>query len=332
MVRIGLAAAGAALLAALSIGGGGAMEADRHVTIRLSHTLPATDPVGLGATRFKDLVAKLSDGTIAVVIFPNNQLGGENQVLAQEKQGSIQMAVTGAGTAGNLVPDISVLDAPYVWKSWEAEKKVLSGPVFRHFQDEFANQHGLNVLSASWYYGRRDLTCNKAVRKPADAAGLKIRTPPAPVNLLSAEVLGGKGVAMDFPQVYLALKTGTIDCEENPLPTILSGKLYEVQKYVMLTHHIQQSQVVTMNLAFWKSLSPSQRKAVQDAADQAGAYEAQLAMQTEADDLKKFEGMKGTQVISDIDLAAFVARARELDPRLKANWGGLYDQILAEQK
>jgi tripartite ATP-independent transporter DctP family solute receptor len=332
MIRTGLAIAGAALLAVLSTGGGGAVAADRHVTIRLSHTLPAGDPVGLGATRFKDLVEKMSGGSIAVTIFPNNQLGGENQVLAQEKQGSIQMAITGAGTAGNLVPDISVLDAPYIWKDWDAEKKVLSGPVFRHFQDEFSGRQGLQVLSATWYYGRRDLTCNKIVRTPADAAGLKIRTPPAPVNLLSAEVLGGKGVAMDFPQVYLALKTGTIDCEENPLPTILSGKLYEVQKYVMLTHHIQQSQVVTMNLAFLKSLSPAQQKAVQDAADQAGAYETQLAMQTEAADLLKLQGMAGTKVIGDIDLPAFVAGARQLDPRLKASWGRLYDQILAEQE
>ncbi|HSU04653.1 MAG TPA: TRAP transporter substrate-binding protein [Acetobacteraceae bacterium] len=305
--------------------------ADRHVSIRLSHTLPATDPMGLGATRFKDIVEKLSEGSISVTIFPNNELGGENEVLQQEKQGSIQMALTGAGTAGNLVPDISVLDAPYIWKDWDSEHKVLSGAVFTHFQEEFAHQ-GLRILSASWYYGRRNLTCNKLIRRPEDAAGLKIRTPPSPVNLLSAEVLGGKGVAMNFPQVYLALKTGTIDCEENPLPTILSGKLYEVQKYIMLTHHIQQSQVVTMNVGFWNSLSAEQQKAVQQAADEAGEYEASVAMQTEEVDLQKLQGFKTTEIVTDIDMPAFVARARQLDPRLKASWGDLYDRIIAEQK
>ncbi len=110
--------------------------ADRHVTIRMSHTLPANDPIGLGAARFKELVEKLSLGTISVAIFPNNQLGGENQTLQQEKQGSIQMDITGAGTVGNLVPDVSVMDAPYIWTDWEAEKKVLSGPVFQHFRKE----------------------------------------------------------------------------------------------------------------------------------------------------------------------------------------------------
>lgn len=330
--QLGVAIAGVAALTLGWSASAPALAADQTVTIRMSHTLPATDPVGLGAERFKEIVEKMTNGTVKVAIFPNNQLGGENQALQQEKQGSIQMAVTGAGTVGNLVPDISVLDAPYIWKDWEAEKKVLSGPVFKHFQQELEGTQGLKLLSATWFYGRRNLTCNKLIRKPEDAAGLKIRTPPSPVNLLSAEVLGGKGTPMDFPQVYLALKTGTIDCEENPLPTILSGKLYEVQKYVMMTHHIQQSQVVTMNLAFWEGLNPDQQKAVQTAADEAGAYETGLGLKAEETDLKKMQGMKETQVVTDIDLPAFVARARELDPRMKTVWGGLYDQIIAEQR
>jgi TRAP-type transport system periplasmic protein len=306
--------------------------ADRNFTIRMSHTIQAADPIGKGAERFKEIVERMTNGTVKVTIFPNNQLGGENEVLQQEKQGSIQMAVTAAGTAGNLVPDISVLDAPYIWRDWETEKRILSGPVLDHFRKEFEETQGLKLLSATWFYGRRNLTCNKPVRRPEDAEGLKIRTPPAPVNLLSAEVLGGKGTPMNFPQVYLALKTGTIDCEENPYPTIISGKLYEVQKYVMPTRHIQQSQVVTMNLAFWNGLSPEQQKAVQTAADEAGAYAAELGLKAEEDDLKRLQGFKETQVIMDIDLPAFVARARELDPRMKNVWGDLYDQILAEQK
>jgi tripartite ATP-independent transporter DctP family solute receptor len=323
------------LAASLAIAGtllsGAARAQDRHVTIRMAHTLPATDPVGLGATRFAELVKQLSHDTISVQIFPNNQLGGENEVLQQEKQGSIQMVVSGAGTVGNMVSDISVLEAPYIWKDWAAEKKVLSGPVFQHFRDELSSGQGLQLLSATWYYGRRDLTCNKLISTPADAAGLKIRTPPSPVNLLSAEVLGGKGVPMNFPQVYLALKTGTIDCEENPLPTVFSGKLYEVQKYIMLTNHIQQSQLVTMNLAFWQGLSDAQRQAVQTAVDQAGTYEADLAQKAEADVQEKLSHMPDTQVVKT-DVAPFVANARKLDPNLKASWGEYYDRILQAQQ
>jgi len=305
---------------------------ERNVTIRLTHTTPVTDPVGLGAARFKELVEKDSGGTISVAIFPNNQLGGENQVLQQVKQGSIQMAVTAAGTVGNLVPDISVMDAPYIWKNWAAEKKILSGPILQHFRDEFAQTQGIQLLSATWYFGLRNLTCNKLVRTPADAAGMKIRTPPAPVNLLSARVLGGQGVPMDFAQVYLALKTGTIDCEENPLTIIISAKLYEVQQYIMLTQHLQQSQVVSMNLEFWNGLSQHQRDVIQSAVDAAGDYVAELTGKVDADNVAKLQQVHGTQVVTDVDKAAFVARARQLDPELKSAWGTLYDEILSAQE
>src|SRR3954447_25162572 len=129
-------ALGLALLSTIAT----AHAADRTFTIRMSHTLPATDPIGLAAERFKEVAERISAGSLKVAIFPNNQLGGENEVLQQEKQGSIQMAVTGAGTAGNLVADVSVLDAPYIWQDWDAEKRILSGPVLEHFATEFADK------------------------------------------------------------------------------------------------------------------------------------------------------------------------------------------------
>ncbi len=301
------------------------------VTIRLSHSVQAGDPIGQAAEKFKELVEKNSGGSIKVQIFPLNQLGGENQVLAQVKQGSIQMAVTAAGTAGNLVPDVSVMDAPYIWKDWPAEEKVLSGPVFTHFKKEFSDTQDIQLLSASWYYGLRDLTANKPVRKPEDAAGLKIRTPPAPVNLLSGRVLGGSPTPLDFGQVYLALKSGTIDGQENPLQTTLTNKLYEVQKYIILTRHIQQSQLVTINQRFWKSLSSDQQKVVQSAVDEAGNYAVTLTQQSMKKAEQELASKPGVTVITDPDIAAFKARAREMDPQLASTWGGLYQQILKAQ-
>ncbi len=137
---------------------------------------------------------------------------------------------------------------------------------------------------------------------------------------------------MDFPQVYLALKTGTIDCQENPLATTIGGKIYEVQKYIMMTRHIQQSQVLTMNPAFWDRLSPDQQKAVQTSIDGAGVYETELGLKAEAEDLKKLQGFKETTVITDVDIPAFIARARELDKHMIPVWGDLYQQILDAQR
>ena len=309
-----------------------AASADKKVTIKLAHTIQPTDPIGQGATKFKDVVEKESNGSITVQIYPNNELGGENQLFDQLKQGSIQMAITAAGTAGNLVPDIAVMDAPYVWKDWASEQAVMKGPIFKHFQDEFASQQGLQLLSGTWYYGLRNLTANKPVRTPDDAKGMKIRTPPAPVNLLAGQVLGGDPTPMDFAQVYLALKSGTIDAEENPLTTIFSNKLYEVQKYIVLTHHQQQSQVVWTNVKFWSSLSPDQQKAVQDGVQQGGDLAANLAQKADTDLLTKLQAMQGVTVITNPDYAAFQARATQLVPQMKDKWGDLYNQIVSAQK
>ncbi len=309
-----------------------ASSAEKKVTIKLAHTIQPTDPIGQGATKFKDVVEKESNGSITVQIYPNNELGGENQLFDQLKQGSIQMAITAAGTAGNLVPDIAVMDAPYVWKDWASEQAVMKGPIFKHFQDEFASQQGLELLSGTWYYGLRNLTANKPVKTPDDAKGLKIRTPPAPVNLLAGQVLGGDPTPMDFAQVYLALKSGTIDAEENPLTTIFSNKLYEVQKYIILTHHQQQSQVVWTSVKFWNSLSPAQQKAVQDGVQQGGDLAANLAQKADADLLTKLQAMQGVTVITNPDYAAFEARAKQLVPSMKDKWGDLYNQIVSSQQ
>ncbi|MBV8151798.1 MAG: TRAP transporter substrate-binding protein [Candidatus Eremiobacteraeota bacterium] len=302
-----------------------------QVILKLGHTLPDNHAVGLGALRFKQLVEQRTNGAITVQIFPNNILGGEPEMFQQEKQGSIQAVISGAGTLGNLEADIAVLEAPYLWKDFASEKKVLTGPMLAHFQREFTDRQGMRILSMAWYYGRREFNPTKAVRKPEDAAGMKIRTPPSPVNLLGGRVLGGNPVPMNFPQVYLAIKTGTIDAEENPLATIDTSKMYEVAKYIVLTHHIQQSQVFTINQRFWASLSRDQQNAIQSAVNDAGDYEASLALKAENDELAKLRAMPGVTIIADPDIAAFKARARKLIADEKPVWASLYDRFEAAQ-
>lgn len=309
----------------------GPVHADSTIILKLGHTLPATDPVGLGAQRFKELVEKRTKGAIQVQIFPNNILGGEPEMFQQEKQGSIQAVISAAGTLGNLEPDIAVLEAPYLWKDFASERKVLSGPMLLHFRSEFLDHQGMRILSMTWYYGVREFNPTKATRKPEDGAGMKIRTPPSPVNLLAGQTLGGNPVPMNFPQVYLAIKTGTINAEENPLPTILSSKMYEVAPFIVLTRHQQQSQVVTMNEKFWERLTPDQQKAVQSAVTEAGEYEAQLAMKAEADDLAKLRSMPGVTIVSDPDIAAYRARAQQLIAQQHPVWASLYERLSREQ-
>jgi TRAP-type C4-dicarboxylate transport system substrate-binding protein len=100
----------------------------------------------------------------------------------------------------------------------------------------------------------------------------------------------------------------------------------------MLTQHLQQSQLVSMSREFWQGLSQRQRDVIQNAVDVAGDYVAELNQKLDVDNIARLKQVQGTQVVTDIDKPAFIARARQLDPELKSAWGPLYDQILTEQE
>ncbi|MCF8565152.1 TRAP transporter substrate-binding protein [Alicyclobacillus tolerans] len=310
-------------------GGGNNTASTKQIVIKLSNTIPTGQPITEASYKFAQLVQKASNGQIKVEIFPNNQLGGENAVEQQVKQGTIQMSIDSASTVGNIVPDIGVMDAPYVWTNFSELEKVTNGPLFVPIRKDL-EQNGIKLLSTTWYFGTRELTSDKPIKTPADAKGLKIRTPPAPTNLLAGRVLGGNPVPLNPQELYMALKQHTVDAQENPLSFIYADKLYEVQKYVSLTNHILQSQVVLINYKFWKSLSSSQQNIIQNAVNQAGKYEVQLAQQNDQKMLTTFEHLKGITIIHP-DVAAFRQRAAKLVKTSGLPWVSLYETIQKQE-
>jgi TRAP-type transport system periplasmic protein len=305
--------------------------AQSPIGIKLSHTIPEGQPIAMAALRFKELVEQASRGQITVQVYPYNQLGGENEVIQQVRQGTIQMSVDSASTLGNVVPLVGVMDAPYVWKDYDTLVKVTAGPLFDPIRADLAKT-GIKLLGTHWYYGTRELTAHKLIRKPEDAAGLKIRTPPSPTNLLAGRVLGGNPVPLDPQQLYLALKQRVVDAQENPLSFIYATKLFEVQSHIMMTNHILQSQVTLMNQKFWDGLKPDQQKIIMDAVVAAGEYDVKLTRDNDEKMLALFEHTSGVTLVKDPDIAAFRARAATLVPDSKLPWVGLYDQIKAAEK
>jgi tripartite ATP-independent transporter DctP family solute receptor len=318
------------LLAGIFEGIPQSVAAQGQIVIRLSHTIPEGQPIAEAANRFKQLVEERSHNAFAVQVYPFNQLGGENEVEQQVRQGTIQMSIDSASTVGNIVPLIGVMDAPYVWTDYASLERITNGPLFTPIRSELARQ-GIKLLSTLWYFGTRELTANKPIRRPEDAAGLKIRTPPSPTNLLAGRVLGGNPVPLNPQELYLALKQHVVDAQENPLSFIYAAKLYEVQRYIILTNHILQSQVVLMNEKFWEGLTPEQRRLLQ-AVNEAGAYEVELARQNDQKMLNLFSHMPGVTLIPDPDIQAFRARARRLVAESKLPWVDLYNRIKTMEK
>jgi len=319
------------MVCALLVTGVRPVTAQSPIVIKLSHTIPEGQPIAMGALKFKELVEQASHGAITVQVYPYNQLGGENEVIQQVRQGTIQMSVDSASTLGNIVPLVGVMDAPFVWTDYATLVKVTSGPLFDPIRADLAKA-GIKLLATHWYYGTREVTAHKLIRKPEDAAGLKIRTPPSPTNLLAGRVLGGNPVPLDPQQLYLALKQRVVDAQENPLSFIYATKLYEVQSHIILTNHILQSQVTLMNQRFWDGLKPDQQKVIVDAVNAAGDYDVKLTRENDEKMLALFEHMNGVTLVKDPDVAAFRARAAALVPESKLPWVGLYDQIKALEK
>jgi TRAP-type C4-dicarboxylate transport system substrate-binding protein len=180
------------------------------------------------------------------------------------------------------------------------------------------------------YYGKRHLTTgNKAVRTPADMVGFKLRVPPVDVFQAMADAWGAKATPIAFPELYLALSQGAVDGQENPLPTIQSGKFFEVQKFLVLTEHIITPRMIIVNDGFWKSLPAADRGLLQSAFDAAAAWQDKELLSQEANLVATLKGA-GMTVIEP-DLEAFRKPVLATVPaKFEARWGkGSFDTLKA---
>ena len=173
--------------------------------------------------------------------------------------GALHLTTDGAGALGAFLPQLSVVEAPYLWRDAAHLAKVSASPIFQKMNDDLVAKRGMRMLNVT-YYGKRHLTTGtKAVKSPADMVGFKLRVPPVDVFRAMAEAWGAKATPIAFPELYLALSQGAVDGQENPLPTIQSGKFFEVQKHLVLTEHIITPRMIIVNEAFWKGLPAADR-------------------------------------------------------------------------
>jgi TRAP-type transport system periplasmic protein len=297
--------------------------------IRWGEQLAATHPQVLMVDRIAKEVKEKTNGRIDIQSFPNSQLGNGKDLMEAVSAGAIQFTTEGAGALGAFLPQISLIEAPYLWRDAAHLAKVATAPIFTKMNDELAAKRGMRVLAVT-YYGKRHLTTGtKAVRTPADMAGFKLRVPPVDVFRAMAEAWGARATPIAFPELYLALSQGAVDGQENPLPTIQSGKFFEVQKFLVLTEHIITPRMPIVNDAFWKGLPAADRALVQAAIDAGAAWQDKELLAQEAAAVAQLKGAGMTVV--EPDLAAW------RDPVLKAvpakfedRWGkGAFDALKA---
>jgi TRAP-type transport system periplasmic protein len=277
--------------------------APAQTKFRFGHTLNTEDSGHLGVVEFAKRVEQKTAGAIRVEIFPAGQLGTDPQVLDGAKLGTIDMSFAGNPFFSSFAPELNVFDLPYLFRDKEHAYKVYDGPIAAELL-KAVERSGLKALG-TLELGFRNLTNNKRpVKKPDDLKGLKIRTTPNPAHILEFRLLGANPVAMPWTEVYLALKTGTVDGMETPTPLIYSTKIHEVQKHMSLIEHSYTALNVVMNLRKFQELKPEHQQALVASMSEALTWQRKVNNDLEGQAIKAMRA-SGMQIEEQPDREAF---------------------------
>jgi len=227
--------------------------------LKFAHVYETSEPYHTYAVWAAGEIAKRTNNKYTMDVFPASQLGNETQINQSLSLGTVDMVYTGQAFAARTHPPLSIGGAPYMFRDFDHWKKYSESPVLTELMDGYYKKGG-NKPIAAFYYGVRHTTANKAINKPEDMKGLKLRVPDAPLYIMYPKVVGANATPIAFAEVYLALQNKTVDAQENPLPTILAKKFYEVQTHVNLTGHITEMLLAIVGGHVWSKLTDAEKK------------------------------------------------------------------------
>ncbi len=260
---------------------------------------------------FKEEVESLSAGHITVDLYIAGAIYTQEGELAAVREGTLDMAYYSASWLAEFVPYLSMIGAVYTFSGIKHMDRVLNGEIGEAIFEDVAQKTGLRPLAA-FYLGTRQLNVVEKVgpvRTPEDMKGVKLRTPASPSWIALGKALGGNPTPMSFGEVYMGLKTGAIEGQDNPLPTDKNAKFYEVTKYIILTDHVVNSVWPTINEKKWQSLSEIDQLIIRMAIEKARKFCAETNLKAEAE-LCDFFREQGLIIIEDPDKEAFAEYAK----------------------
>ena len=253
--------------------------------IKLGLTAAEGTPEVVASREFAKILEKKSGGAMRADILAGGLAGGERDIVEGQQIGSLQMSVV-SGIIQNFDPAMMILEYEFLFKNEDHVKKVMNGPIGEQINKRLADKAKLRYLSI-FMRTPRILTTSKPVNKVEDLKGLKIRVPEMPARLALWRAMGASPTPLAFPEVFTALQLGTIDGQENPVGLIYSSKFHEIVKYLALTNHIYGFMLLTIGEEFYKSLTPEQRKWVEESAKEAAVFNDKYTKDTEADFMAK---------------------------------------------
>ena len=290
---------GLALCASLS-----PLMAQTKIPLRISTPAVPDDWHAKMWTVFKESLDKAAPNQFDVQIHLNASLFKQGAEPAAMARGNLELTTVSAFDMAKLVPEFSIFTAGYIVRDPQHQQKVFNGPIGDELFKAVADKMEITVLSTA-YLGTRQVNLREArnVRTPADLKGIKLRMPGSKEWLFLGETLGATATPLAFGEVYMGLKTGTIDGQDNPLPTVRAAKFYEVTKQLVLTNHLVDSLFIAIASKTWNGMTAAQKQAVKTAAQAAATFNNDNRIKEEAQIIDFFK-QQGLQV-STPDVEAF---------------------------
>jgi tripartite ATP-independent transporter DctP family solute receptor len=296
--------------------------------LKWAHVYEATESYHKQALWAAEEVKRQTAGRVLIDVFPSSQLGKETEINQGLTMGTVDIIYTGMAFAGRTLPALSLSSAPFVFRDHAHWQAFRASPLWRELANQYEAKSGGNQIVGYTYYGLRHMTSNKPITKPEDMKGLKLRVPDAPIFMMFPKAVGANPTPIAFAEVYLALQNGTVDAQENPLPTIDAKKFYEVQKYITLTGHITESLVTVVSGLAWQRLSTEDRKIVESVLWDASTRASAEIL--DAENKLADEFVKRGKIVNKVDRAPFAAAVRGPMTAADAPWSReLFEKVQA---
>lgn len=305
--------------AALAAVAGLALPAQAQTRLKFAHVYEVNEPYHTQALWAAEEIKKRTNGKFEIQVFPASQLGNEPQINEGLGLGTVDMIYTGTAFAGNTYKPLAISNAPFIFRDFNHWVAYKNSPLFTELSKGYEDVTKHKIVAMT-YYGERMVTANKEIKTPADMRGMKLRVPQAPLFIMFARSVGANATPIAFAEVYLALQQKTVDGQENPLPTIMAKKFYEVQSHIMLTSHIADTLVTIVGAHLWNRLSADEKKVFSDVWAEAANKASDEIRKAELALVEEFKKL-GKNVVT-VDRAAFQAAALPLlnDPAAGAGW------------
>jgi len=321
-----LPAALAAALSCLLAVNAGAQE----IKIRFAHSLSPTEPAHLAAEYFARNVAARTGGKVQISVFPAEQLGSGKDVNEMIRQGANVMNITDPGYLSDFVPDIGVLNGPYLVQTPEDYEKLLASDWFKSV-DKKLEAAGFKLIMANGFFGQRHLIANKPVRKPEDMAGMTVRVPPNTMWIETFKAMGARPTTVQWSEVYNALSQNVVQAAEAPLGSLWGSKLQETRKYVSMTGHFTAFVTWPINSAFFNKLPKDVQQILLEEGAKAGKEMTRLTLASQDDYLAKFKAA-GVTIVNDVDIPAFQKATASVYKAFPKWTPGLRETVLSNLK